>query len=246
MINRNRANDSFGGERLPGFIAFIAIALWFLLAILGAGRASAQEFSLTAGDVLPSLEMALAANGAPDDGIVQLDNPALPVIDGAVAHASYNPLSGRFVIRMAQGGGAVTGVVTRMARYAIINRAIDRGDIIGEADIDYLDAPAISGRGYVTDDNALIGKMARRALSANKPIRAGDLETPTLVKKGAIVTLTYNVEGIRMTHQGIAMHNGGAGDVVSVRNIKSDRTLKGVVSDHNLVSIIPHNAAFEG
>lgn len=245
MNYRHRLEDGHGDTRLRGFIAFIAVALWFLLVILGAGRASAQDAPLAARDVTPVLEAALAAQGAPEDGIVQLDNPGQPVIDGAVAYTSYNPLSGRFVIRMTEGG-AITGAVARMARYAIVNRDIERGEIIGEADIGSIDAPAISARGLVTDEHALSGKMARRALTANKPIRAADLETPTLVKKGAIVTLTYNVAGIRMTHQGIAMHNGGAGDVVSVKNIKSDRTLKGVVSDRNLVSIIPHNAAFEG
>jgi len=245
MIFRHRVENVHGDNRMRGFIAFIGVALWFLLVILGAGRASAQDVALTARDITPSLEAALAANGAPEDGVVQLDNPAQPVVDGEVAYTSYNPLSGRFVMRMTQGG-AITGSLARMERYAIVNRDIERGEIIGDADIALLDAPAIISRGLVTDENALAGKMARRALAANKPIRAADLETPTLVKKGAIVTLTYQVAGIRMTHQGVAMHNGGAGDVVSVRNIKSDRTLKGVVSDRNLVSIIPHNAAFEG
>lgn len=245
MNYRHRFEDGHGDRNLRGFIAFIAVALWFLLVILGAGRASAQETLLTARDVTPALEAALFAHGAPEDAVVHLDNPGQPVADGAVAHTSYNPLSGRFVIRMAEGG-AITGIAARMARYAIVNRDIERGEIIGDADIASLDSPAISARGLVMDERALSGKMARRTLAANKPIRAADLETPTLVKKGAIVTLTYQVAGIRMTHQGIAMHNGGAGDIVSVKNIKSDRTLKGVVSDRNLVSIIPHNAAFEG
>ncbi len=243
----NNTDDLFGGGQMRGFVAFVAVILWFLLAILGAGRAAAQDVALTAGDILPSLETVLAAHSAPEDGVVHLDNPAQPVADAAVAHASYNPLSGRFVLRMAQGNGvAVTGVVARTQRYAVVNRAIDRGELIGEADIAYMEAPAVSARGFVTDADALVDKSARRALAANKPIRAADVETPTLVKKGAIVTLTYQVDGLRMTHQGVAMHNGGAGDVVSVRNIKSDRTLKGVVADRNLVSIIPHHAAFEG
>ncbi len=245
MNHRNGTDDVFGG-RMRGFVAFVAVVLWFLLAILSAGRAAAEDVSLTAGDILPSLEAVLTANGAPADGIVQLDNPAQPVGGAAVAHASYNPLSGRFVLRMAQGAGAVTGIVARMQRYAVVNREMDRGEIIGEADLSYFEAPGASTRSFVTDAETLLGKSARRPLAANKPIRAGDLETPTLVKKGAVVTLTYQVDGLRMTHQGVAMHNGAAGDIVSVRNIKSDRTLKGVVADRNLVSIIPHHAAFEG
>lgn len=245
MRAQHRDHAIQGDRTLRGFIAFIAVALWFVLVILGAGPASAQPVTLTAQDVAPTLEAALAAKGAPQDGVVQLDNPGQRVANGDVTHTSYNPLSGRFVIRMSQGG-AITGSVARMKRYAVITRDIERGEMIGDGDIALLDAPAISARGLVTDEDGLVGKMARRAIAANKPIRTTDLETPTLVKKGAIVTLTYQVAGIRMTHQGVAMHNGGAGDVVSVKNIKSERTLKGVVSDRNLVSIIPHNAAFEG
>ncbi len=245
MNHRHGTDDVLNGGRMRGFVAFVAVTLWFLLAILGAGRAAAQNATLTAGDILPSLETTLVANGAPEDGVVHLDSPGLTVTDAAIAHASYNPLSGRFVLRMAQGG-AITGVVARTQRYAVVNRAIERGELISDADIDFIDAPAASARGFITDAEALVGKSARRALAADRPVRAADVETPVLVKKGAIVTLTYQIDGLRMTHQGVAMHNGGAGDVVSVKNIKSDITLKGVVADRNLVSIIPLHAAFEG
>ncbi len=238
-------NSSDGGQ-LRGFVAYIAIALWFLLAVLSAGRASAAEGApITSKDILPSIAATLAAHGAPEDGVVRLDHPTQALTDTAIVHTSYNPLSGRFVIRT-QSASAVTGIIQRIERFAVLNRTIERGSVIGEADITYIETPATTARGLAKSADELTGKMARRTLAVEKPVRLNDLETPKLVKKGAIVTLTYQIEGLRMSHQGVSMHDGGAGDIVSVRNIHSDRTLKGVVADRNLVTIIPPRAAFKG
>lgn len=245
MNNRSSDHHWQGRTGLRGFVAFVAVALWFLMAVLSAGRAAAQGPVMTAAELTPAIEDMLIANGAPADGEFRLDNPGQPIADPSFAHVSYNPLSGRFILRMTDGS-ALTGAVAQMAQYAVVNRAIERGEIISESDIAYVDAPVSSVRGYIDDADAIIGKIARRAIPANRPIRASSLETPLLVKKGAIVTLTYKVDGLRMTHQGVAQDNGGAGEVVSVKNIKSDITLKGVVADRNLVSIIPRYAAIEG
>jgi len=232
--------------RMRGFVSFIAILMWFLGAILMSRPAAAQDI-LRASDIIPNIEVALLSEGMPSDAQVSLDNPTQAIAAGAtLSNVSYNPLSGRFVIRLSGSGPAITGFAKATQAYPVLKHAIDRGDAIADSDIEWLDAPTARSRNVIENADELIGMSARRPLAANTLLRSSDVEAPTLVKKGAIVTLTYEVAGLRMTHQGVASANGASGEVISVRNLESDRTLKGVVAGKNIVSIIPRRSALEG
>jgi len=68
-------------------------------------------------------------------------------------------------------------------------------------------------------------------------LRASDIAAPVLVKKGALISLTYVLGGLRLSHQAVALASGGAGDVISVRNVESDRILKAIIQDRNLARV---------
>lgn len=240
-----RANTKTSG--IKGFVPFVAIALWFLLAIMSASPAAAANNAyLLASDVLPDIEVALSAKGMAAEAVVEIDNPQQPIsMDFAIVNTSYNPLSGRFVVRL-NGGGAITGFAKSMHTVPVLRTNMQRGDIIAENDIVYREITAVRANQFLTSTDDLSGMIVRRQLNANTPIRPGDVEAPILVDRGAIVTLSYKMTGLTMTHQGVAADKGAKGDVVSVRNIASDRTLKGIVTDRNFITIVPRGGQVEG
>lgn len=239
-------NAQTSRKGLRGFIPFLAVALWFLAAILWMQPASAQT-TVHASDIIPDIEVALLAKGMPADATVTLDHPDQPVLAGATpSNVSFNPLSGRFVLRLNDAGPAITGFAKAEQTYPVLTHAIARGELISDADVTWLDAPSARSRGVIDRAEDLIGMTARRPLAANTILRTSDVEAPVLVKKGAIVTLIYEIAGLRMTHQGVAANAGAEGEVIAVRNIDSDRTLKGVIKGQNVVSIIPRSSALEG
>ncbi|MEO1251455.1 MAG: flagellar basal body P-ring formation chaperone FlgA [Pseudomonadota bacterium] len=247
----NFERDSFRPSNrsgLRGFIAFIALSLWFLLAILSARPAAAAEASTTtATDLIAEIETALIERGAEPDIEIDLADPDQPVpSDARIAHAVYNPASGRFVIRLDRDMRAIAGIATREWTAPVLKSDLAAGEIVTEADIAYASMRGPLNRGVARDADDMIGKTARRLLVAGAPVRVTDLYAPVLVNKGAIVTLTYEVDGLRMTHQGVAMAKGADGDVISIKSIKSDRILKGVVRGPNSVMIAPVRLAQEG
>jgi flagella basal body P-ring formation protein FlgA len=244
MMHRPMLDNPGNQKRMRGFIAYVAVALWFLLAIMSARPAAANEADLTATNIMPEIRAALAENGMPSQADVKLAKPNQRISSAKVAHASYNPLSGRFIIRMESSGETILGVAHAMQAVPVLSRSLARGDTIADADITYQDAPVTRARMIIESADDLVGMTARRPLAAGEPIRRTDVEAPALIKKGAIVTLAYETDGLRMTHQGVAMRDGAKGDIVPVKNIDSDRTLKGVVTAENLVSIVPRKAAF--
>lgn len=255
MSQRNSMEPAEGKTGGLGFLGYLMIALWFLLTIMASSivraEPAAAPITLTASDILPNIEAALAAHGAPADAEIALNDPDQAfVVSGPVeiGHVSYSPGSGRFVMRLANAPVAIAGAAQVSEAVPVLTRAVERGEIIVEDDIAYLEMAVVRGANFVRNADDLIGKEARRRLTAQTPLRASDVAAPVLVRKGALVTLSYVVEGLRLTHQGVAMKSGTRGDVISVRNIQSERVLKGVVEAENFVAVaspraaLPHSA----
>jgi flagella basal body P-ring formation protein FlgA len=77
----------------------------------------------------------------------------------------------------------------------------------------------------------------RQSIGAGRPIAAGDMDRPDLVKPGSSVTLVARVNGLGIEVRGIAMQRGGIGDVIKVKNLSSKKILSGKIVDAGLVLI---------
>ena len=60
-------------------------------------------------------------------------------------------------------------------------------------------------------------------------LRNGDLQRPEIVARGDIVTIVYEIPGMALSLRGRANEAGAQGDVVSVTNPQSKRTLQATV-----------------
>ncbi len=77
---------------------------------------------------------------------------------------------------------------------------------------------------------AVIGKVARRTLLPGQPIPMSAVRDPYLVVQGKPVLVVYEQGGLVISMRALALQNGGAGDVVSLRNTDSGATIKGTVA----------------
>lgn len=219
----------------------LLMALWLLLTLAFAGdaRAAAAD-ALRASDILPEIEAALMDRGMPADAEIELSNPdqiiAADAADG-FQHVSFNAASGRFVMRR-EGSEPIIGRVVQRVAMPVLARNVERGEIIAEVDLDYRETADAGAIRFVADAHDIVGKEARRPLRAGAPVREADLAEPLLVRKGAVVTVMFEKDGMRLSQQGVAQANGAAGDLIAVRNVKSDRLIKGVVDSVNLVRIL--------
>jgi len=112
------------------------------------------------------------------------------------------------------------------------------GDVISSQDIMMIELPAErASTTLITSADDLSGQAARRPLRARQPIYAFDVRNPVIVKKGQLVTLVFSLPGIELTAQGQALADGGKGDVISILNARSHRTIEGRVSGAGTVSV---------
>ena len=236
--------------KAPGFLAYATLLMWFLLTVLSPMRAGAEEtaaplVSLRVADILPDIEAALAGKGAAADAEISLADPqaALLVAKGGKPvfdSVSLNPGTGRFLIR-ASGATetiSIAGFARARVSLPVLAQPVARGALIQEADIEWIETSETRPSGIILSADDLIGMEARRALAAGSPIRIHDVDAPMLVQKGKLVTIAFEAAGLRLTHSGVALRDGADGDVIDVRNVKSERVVKAVVAGPNLVSAI--------
>jgi flagella basal body P-ring formation protein FlgA len=89
----------------------------------------------------------------------------------------------------------------------------------------------ISVPGSISDPTLIIGKEARIALFAGRPIRLGDIGTPAIVARNAIITLIYDNGGLIIRTEGRALDRAGPGELIRVMNLASRSTVTARISD---------------
>lgn len=90
---------------------------------------------------------------------------------------------------------------------------------------------------YVTDINQALNKVAKRTLTAGRPISLSSLGDPVLVERGQSTRLVFSAGDLVITATGVSLQPGSAGDFIKVRNIDSGRVITGTVLSDGSVRV---------
>ncbi|WP_421861652.1 flagellar basal body P-ring formation chaperone FlgA [Parvibaculum sp.] len=180
----------------------------------------------------------------------------IQVADGAepsvkVEQLAFNQRSGAFtaILRapandMLSQLRRVTGRAYPVTDVPVLVRDMQPGEIVRQQDIDWVRLPANRvSQNIVTALEHLVGMSPRRPARAGEPMRIADMQPPILIEKGAQVDVTLISGSLTLTARGRALESGAIGDVVSVVNTRSNRTIQGVVEGPNMVRIDAPGAA---
>jgi len=139
---------------------------------------------------------------------------------------------------LAQWSIYVISQVQLMAEVVVARVPLLRGQAIAADDLGVAiaDVSRLS-QGYFTLADDIIGMEPRRSINTGEQIRAQWLIAPKAVKRGERVTIIASSESISVATAGTALTDGRLGEQIRVRNDRSDRVVKGVVSDDKTVSI---------
>jgi flagella basal body P-ring formation protein FlgA len=193
------------------------------------GLGDAANLSLSFDRDLQDMRLDASNSGAMNVGSVRLD-----------------PRSGRFDVSFDIANDDVstptrlrfTGRAVETVEAAILTRDIERNEMVKASDVVIERRPkAEIGNDPATRDRA-VGMQSRKQMRAGQALRTADLAKPDLVQRDQTVTLIYEVAGLYLTIRGKALENGTEGDVVSVLNLQSKRTVSGVVIGRGQVSIM--------
>jgi len=168
--------------------------------------------------------------------------------NGALAPTSvrFDPRSSRFEVTFelgrAAGTGPIrlryTGTAIETIEAVVLTRNIERNEMIRAGDLQTERRPrAELGGAEPASRELAVGMQMRRAVRAGQALKTTDLAKPDLVQRDQTVTLIYQTAGIYLTTRGKALESGTEGDVVSVLNLQSKRTIAGRVTGRGQVSV---------
>jgi flagella basal body P-ring formation protein FlgA len=89
--------------------------------------------------------------------------------------------------------------------------------------------PKIEAAGEAIGAEQVIGMSAKRPLRSGQVLRSSDVMKADVIARHEVVTIFYEVPGIRLTMRGKALEAGAVGEFINVLNTQSNRTVQAAV-----------------
>lgn len=201
---------------------------------------------------------ALIPYGIESNAKVELSNRLLQIHlpEGSTAgigidDITYNPRTGYFAAMLSAPANSpnaqryrVTGRVHEVQEIPVLAERVLPGEIIREADIEWMTLRADSVRAdTIVDAGDLIGKSPKRLLRTGRPVRTREIGEPVLVPKRGLVTILYQQPQMTLTSKGRALEDGSEGDTIRIANTHSNTVIEGIVVGAHMVAVrAPSNA----
>jgi flagella basal body P-ring formation protein FlgA len=162
----------------------------------------------------------------------------------AVADITWQAATGRFSVLLAAPAGAptvtvpISGRAVAMSEVPVLARRMGTREVIGDADILWIEVPADRlGASVVRDASELVGMSPRRSIGAETPVRQEDVRAPIVIARGEAVTMVVRHGGLTVTARGRALDEGARGATIRVMNIDSKRTIEAEVTGPGAVAV---------
>ncbi|OUR90559.1 flagella basal body P-ring formation protein FlgA [Gammaproteobacteria bacterium 42_54_T18] len=85
-------------------------------------------------------------------------------------------------------------------------------------------------QGYFAQPKLVVGSIAKRSIATHRVILPRSLSTPKLVNKGESISIQAISSGLSIKAMGIALVDGSLGDLIQVKNSKTQRIVEGRIS----------------
>lgn len=238
-------------------ILALAFTVMFVATAANAAPAIPPAYTLSAQDVESSVAAAIAEKGVAK--LVHADVIGLkqsPIYQGAapvtakITSLNADVPSSRWSANLMVLGASgevitvlpIAGRFQEMVEVPVLKRQLRSGDVIAEADIGRMEFPLARTRNDIaTDATQLLGLSPRAAISPNRAVRLGELASPSVLKKNAVVQMIFQTGRMEISTLGQALTQGAKGDIIEVRNMNSKQVVRAVVENANLVKVLANN-----
>ncbi len=121
----------------------------------------------------------------------------------------------------------------------VAKEVLKRGTVLSPDMFTVTEMPVSGMENQIISDTNLVKNMQLvRDLTPNSPLRSYDVKTAVLVKRGQEVQVTAGEgQGFSITMRAEAMHDGGLGEQIRLKNVESGRSLTGVITGPNAAKL---------
>jgi flagella basal body P-ring formation protein FlgA len=148
-----------------------------------------------------------------------------------------------FAVRFCKGDTFIREETVRVRIEVLTEVIVSTGSIARDAKIDPSDVMVkkkwldTATSGVVTDVNEVGGKQAAMRINAGTEITKHMLRSIPVVKKGEVVRIILESGPMMISAMGLSEQDGGAGDLIRVKNTSSQKTVFARVMGASLVKV---------
>jgi flagella basal body P-ring formation protein FlgA len=135
----------------------------------------------------------------------------------------------------------ISGKYREFLHVPVLNKIVKKGKVIEEDDIEFIRVNVLElKKNPLINQEDMVGKSPRSVIMPKNMISATEIIEPILVEKGKIISLNYNNNQVSIKMPVQAVESGSMGEVIKVKNLRSNAILNAVVSGESSVSASPN------
>jgi len=123
-------------------------------------------------------------------------------------------------------------------KVAVVKKNISKGQVIAQEYVGFETRAERQIHGAYTDIYEILGRKAKNNIAAGTILKARHLDTVYSVDKNDNVLVIASNNTITITTSATALENGQVGDMISVKNIKSGKIFKVIITGKKKVAPI--------
>jgi flagella basal body P-ring formation protein FlgA len=122
---------------------------------------------------------------------------------------------------------------------AVSTTLLSKGHVVAANDVNVSkqDVSLISD-GYYQDPEQIIGLVVQRTIPAGNIIRQNMVKERVVIRRGELVRMVIQASGFSVEGSGVALTDGIKGQMIRVKNTRSNKIVEAVVQDTG-VAVIP-------
>ena len=122
----------------------------------------------------------------------------------------------------------------------ILRHAMRRGEVITAEKLEIAEIQRSPASGIFTEIGPLVGRRMANAVGAGVPLLDRHLEMVWSVRANEPIVIEINTGSVVVAMAGVALENGQTGDIIRVRNTRSERVVVGRVGDEKKIIVTPN------
>lgn len=132
---------------------------------------------------------------------------------------------------------SVPGELKALAPVIIATDSLPRGSLLTPANTQEAVKDLTRHDNPCTNLRRILGKRLKRTVRAHDVIHSSDVEIPPLIQRGQVVKIIIRTGNMHLSATGVARADGKQGEIIRVRNARSNKLIQGRVTASGTVEV---------
>ena len=116
-------------------------------------------------------------------------------------------------------------------------RALEKNSVIKPGDIDLIISTKSSENSFFIGKKDLLGRKLKKNLKMGQLLHPRHLYEKFEIETGDFLSIVSNIGNASVTVSGEAQNSGNLGDLISVKNLRSGKIVKGYIKKNKIIKV---------